>query len=395
MKKLLRFLSLLMLLIGLCAVTVPCLTAAEEQGARLVCLNIGKADCLLLLWEDHAYLIDTGYEQNYPAIELMLAHYGVERLDGVFLTHCHKDHEGGLMKLAMSDISIDAWYAAAIFYDVKTDRHPMALAAALREDTVEWLVCGDVIPVGGNASFTVLGPVSVNEENENNNSLVLRFSCPEGSILLAGDMKEEEEQDLLALGLLSPCELLKAGHHGDNGATKKAFLSVVHPRFALISTDSHEEHDTPAPSTLERLTKIGCKFSVTQDAQDALEAVLSDHQVTVNDVAWHGVPARCTAVSAESDTENALLILRNDSDNTVALSGSTLYFSRGSDLYPLPDIVLAPGETFRIGGKKTEAECDLRLDKKKLWNEKKQDIATLYDACGRGIAWANNGIEDD
>ena len=50
------------------------------------------------------------------------------------------------MKLAMSDISIDAWYAAAIFYDVKTDRHPMSLASALREDTVEWLVCGDVIP---------------------------------------------------------------------------------------------------------------------------------------------------------------------------------------------------------------------------------------------------------
>ena len=62
---------------------------------------------------------------------------------------------------------------------------------------MQYLKAGDVIPVGEQGALTVLGPLTVNEENENNNSLVLRFSCPQGSILLAGDMKDDEENDLL------------------------------------------------------------------------------------------------------------------------------------------------------------------------------------------------------
>ena len=93
--------------------------AISETGAagelRLICLNIGKADCMLLLYQNEAYLIDTGYEQNGPALEAMLRQYGVSRLNGVFLTHCHEDHLGGLMKLAKSDITVDAWYAARIY----------------------------------------------------------------------------------------------------------------------------------------------------------------------------------------------------------------------------------------------------------------------------------------
>ena len=395
MKKCLRFLSLLTLVIGLSTVTVPCLTTAEERGARLVCLNVGKADCLLLLWEDQAFLIDAGYEQNATAVRQMLSYYGVSRLNGVFLTHCHKDHQGGLMALAMADLTIDKWYAAELYYDEKPEKHAAALAAAARGDTVHWLSCGNTVPAGKNAAFTVLGPAVLDTENENNNSLVLRFDCPHGSILLAGDMKEDEEISLLTRGLLTPCELLKAGHHGDGSATKKAFLSAVRPRMALISTNSHEETDTPAPTMLERLTKIGCKYRVTQDAQDALEATLLNREVTVRDVAWPGIPARCTDLSMSINLTDDLLTIRNDSDASVTLNDAILYSSKGSDLFPLPSFTLAPGQVYRVGSKATKAEYDLRLDKKRVWHESKLDMAILYDSYGRGIAWADNGMEDE
>ena len=86
----------------------------ETPEAKLLCLNIGKADCMLLLWQDQAYLIDGGYYQTWPALETALSQYQVTHLNGVFLTHCHKDHFGGLYALAASDVPVDAWYAPAL-----------------------------------------------------------------------------------------------------------------------------------------------------------------------------------------------------------------------------------------------------------------------------------------
>ena len=72
MKKGTRFLALLALLIGLCAIVLPG-GMAETETARLVCLNIGKADCMLLQYQNQNFLIDAGYEATYPALAEMLS----------------------------------------------------------------------------------------------------------------------------------------------------------------------------------------------------------------------------------------------------------------------------------------------------------------------------------
>ena len=157
-----------------------------ESEVRFTCLNIGKGDCMLLQWEDQAYLIDAGYSQTWKALETALAQCGVTHLNGVFLTHCHKDHVGGVYGLAQSDVTVDAWYAPALYYTMNADVHPAQWAAEYQGKTVTWLRAGDVVGAGEGYTFTVLGPLSVNQDNENNNSLVMRFASPAGSILLAG-----------------------------------------------------------------------------------------------------------------------------------------------------------------------------------------------------------------
>ena len=368
-------------------------TAGSE--VKLLCLNIGKADCFLLFSGDTRWLVDAGYEQNYPALEAALKEYQVDRLDGVFLTHCHEDHEGGLLPLAKSDTPVSAWYAAKIFYDVKDGEHPAVLAAKERGEAVTWLSAGDVIQAGADAAFTVLGPLEVNEKNENDNSLVLRFDSPAGSILFCGDMKTAEEEDLLSAGTLTPCTLLKAGHHGDGGTLKDRFLKAVRPQAAVISTSAAEEADTPAESTLLKLKNAACETFVTQDFHDALLLTLSGGKVTgADDVAWTGVPPRIEGITLEIDAGEDTVTLTNTAGNVVSLDGYLLFSTKGDERLPLSGLTLEPGGTWTVGGKKTKVPVDQTWDEKSVWSKKKRDVGVLYDPWGRPVASADNGVSE-
>lgn len=393
MKKcaLLLALALMTGMLSSCAVS----ETGGTEGVRLVCLNIGKADCMLLLYQNEAYLIDTGYEQNWPALETMLRQYGVTHLNGVFLTHCHEDHEGGLFALARSDTAVDAWFAPRIYYGVNENLHPAVRAAAVRNESVTWLEAGNRISVGSDGAFSVLGPLSVDVTNENNNSLVMRFFCGQGSILFAGDMKEDEEYELLQSGAFSSCDVLKVGHHGDNKATSKKMLKIVQPDVAVILTDSREEPDTPASSTLKRLDNVGCVPYISQDFSDALEITLKKGQKpTVTDVVWDNVPKRAENISLSMDAENDTLTVYNQGNEPLNLSGCMVYSTKGNELLALPDAAVAAGGQIVIGTKSTDSGADIYLSAKKVWNKKNLDRAIFYDAYGRVLACTDNGLAE-
>lgn len=389
MKKWIVFLSLIALC---CAGCSGGISEPIQDTVRLLCLNIGKADCMVLTYQEYAYVIDTGYEQTWPALEAALRQFGISRLDGVFLTHCHQDHMGGLMPLANSNIEISAWYAAQIYYDQKEETHPLKLAAESRNQEPVWLEAGSVISVGESASFTVLGPLTENTDNENNNSLVMRFSCPEGSILLVGDMKEDEEYELLDAGVIEPVDLLKAGHHGDNRATTAALLNAAKPKAAIILTSSAEESDTPDASTLTRLEKAGCAVYVSQDFHDAALFSLNSHQITVEDIRWDGVPDKQTDLEIKIDLSHDTLTILNRGNVSVQLQDYAVYSTRGNELTHLPSAALEPGQQYVIGSKTTDLDVDYLWEDKKIWHQKKSDMAILYDAYGRPVAVTDNGI---
>ena len=390
-KRLICVILLLCVFLSGCGSVV---SETQDNAVRLLCLNIGKADCMLLTYGGSAYLIDTGYEQNWPALKTALAQWGVSHLNGVFLTHCHEDHQGGLMALAQSDVQVDSWYAAKIFYDQKESKHPAKLAAAYRNESVAWLEAGDVISVGADARFVVLGPLTVNTDNENNNSLVMRFESPQGSILLAGDMKEDEEYELLSARALTACDLLKVGHHGDNKATGKAFLEAVQPKAAVILTSTAEEPDTPATSTVKRLSKIGCEVYVSQEFHDAALFTLVGGKISVEDVKWQGIPERTEGVRIEINVAQDTLTILNQSGSPLSLKGCALYSTKGNELLYLPDATIQTGERYVIGTGESTVEINSKWRKKRVWHQTNRDVGILYDAYGRPIAFTDNGITE-
>lgn len=92
---------------------------------------------------------------------------------------------------------------------------------------------------------------------KNQNSLVLRLSYGETSLLLTGDLEKEAEEELAASGLLKKTGLLKAGHHGSKGASGEKFLEQVHPDTAILSYGKQNRYGHPAAETVKRLTQAG------------------------------------------------------------------------------------------------------------------------------------------
>ena len=383
-----RFIAILLVL--LCAVCCGCAATEEEGGVRLIALNVGKADCLLLTVDGATYLIDAGYDYTAGRLLTALRQEGISRLGGVFLTHCDKDHYGGLMALADSDIAVDAWYAAAIYYDVKDGWHPAELAAAVRGDAVRYLSAGDELTLGKSAALRVLGPLTENTDNENNNSLVFSVETSDGTLLFTGDMKLEEEYALLEAGLIPQADLLKVPFHGDNTASSAAFVEAVSPAAAVISTSTAEEPDTPASSVLKRYGRIGAEVYVTQDYDFGLALTLQKGRISARALAWE-VPDT-GSVRAEITPEQDLLTLYNDGNADLSLAGWIVFSTKGGECVTLPeDAVLPAGGSWSLGTRATGHGADSTADIKRLWHKSKYDEARIYDAAGRLTAVTDNG----
>ena len=361
-----------------------CAPAGAEGELSLVAINVGKADCLLLTAGDTAYLIDTGTEESWGAVSAALKLLNVMHLDGVILTHTDKDHAGGAWALATSSIAVDEWYAPAYFTDVKAAKHPLVKAAAIRSEEVTWLEAGDTLPLPGGV-LTVLGPVQLDEEKENNNSLVLRAETAAGSILLAGDMEFPEEQSLMALGLIAPADVLKVGNHGEEDATSEAFVQLVQPQVAVISTNTEEEPDTPAPRVLRALS--GSKVVQTQQAQAGVKVTLTAGRAEAFYLSYPELPDKVQGVViSDRSVAQDFICIRNNGREAADVSGWFLYSDKGGQTFVFPaGTVLQPGQEIGISALDSPDAGDFVWPDDEVWHKNKPDTALLYDVYGRLI----------
>ena len=267
----------------LCCCALCCLSscaratteAAPPAPGSALFINVGRADAALFFLANGAYLVDTGSSDSYDALARALETYHVTRLRAVFVTHTDKDHVGGLKKLLKSDVTVEQVYAPAFFCDTTEEKHPARKQAEKRSVPFAWLSAGDVVQAGEGTSFTVLGPLRRDEYDEDNNSLVLLLKTPEGDMLLAADMKQSAEIDLLAANAVPQAAVLKVGRHGKDDASSYAFLNAVRPQLAIISTNTVEDGKTASWKVLALLERVGALTALTQDASCGVLVTLS------------------------------------------------------------------------------------------------------------------------
>lgn len=232
----------------------------KTHDATVVFINAGKADSILVMVDGKNYLIDTGVSDSASIIKDVFVKYGVEKLDGVFLTHTHKDHIGGLKKISKA-YDIDMVYSADISMNEDDGTNRIEKAVDKNGLKLSKLSAGDRVKIADKLYMEVIAPLKYNKKDDNDNSLVLRLLVNGKVFLFTGDMQFAEEQTLLDAGTDVSADVLKVGNHGNPDATSEQFAKAVNPEIAIITTDTSVDTD----SANERVKKLFSKVLLTQD----------------------------------------------------------------------------------------------------------------------------------
>ena len=344
-----------------------------EHSIRLLFVNAGKADCIILEADGLTYLIDTGEDTSVPKILAALAWMETEAIEAVFLTHTDKDHIGGWDAIREA-YPIGALYTALQREDPKTyERMAEGIPYTL-------LSAGQSVPIGNDGLYLdTLCPVYLYPEEENNNSLILRLDYGEETVLFAGDMKELEEADLLETGYDLDCTILKVPYHGRKDGSGSAFLEACTPALSIICSDTETDPDTAHKKVMERLRAYGEVYR-TEDADLGWYVTLEKNGGTiVNAQIRH---SREASLKLESvSRENQMVVIRNTGD-TMDLGGCFLYSERGNEVFIFPQNTILPaGESITLGCVGIPADL-IWTGETGAWHKSKEDRAILYDRWG-------------
>lgn len=220
-------------------------------------LDADQADCAILRTRGHVYVFDAG-DTYTPAADYLSA--TCLHVDGVFLSHPHQDHAGGLTDI-LECFRPDAIYVPAGWFD-QSD-----IAAAVTEGIdraramgipIIELSAGDELALSPAARLTVYNPHAPFDD-VNDMSLLLSVESEGHSVLFTGDLSAKGEPDELP-----DCDVLKVAHHGADDATSPRFLEATTPKIAVISVGENK-HGHPAGLTLHKLKAIGAEILRTDE----------------------------------------------------------------------------------------------------------------------------------
>ena len=94
--------------------------------------------------------------------------------------------------------------------------------------------------------------------------------------LLTGDAETPVEGDLVDSGMDIDADVLKVGHHGSSTSSRKSFLEVVSPEYAIITCDGSEEAGAPHDKVVRYLQEYGIHFLRTDE--NGMISVYTDGQ---------------------------------------------------------------------------------------------------------------------
>ena len=249
-----RFLPLSLLGLALIA---SAMTFVRAWPFSVVFLDAGQADCAVVRSRGRTYLIDVG-DTYTPVADYLSA--TCLRLDGIFLSHPHQDHAGGLNDV-LAAFKPGAIYVPRGWFDQEGTVAPILEGMALADQMgveIRELSSGDVIDLSPTARLTVYSPDPERPpESVNDLSLLTLIESDAGTLLFTGDLSSEGEPDVIP-----SAQVLKVAHHGSSRGTSDRFLKACSPQVAIISVGENN-YGHPAEETLEKLERAGAEIYET------------------------------------------------------------------------------------------------------------------------------------
>ncbi len=286
---------------------LPCFTPE-----RIVALDVGQGDAILIQSKNHAVLVDTG--KPHTGVVSGLARQHVRQLDAVLITHHDDDHFGALSEVLRCVPTKQVLVASdALSCTCENCRELMAKA---QRAPVQGLDVGDTFRVG-EIQCRVLSPSEFRNEGGNEDSIVLKVTAPQESqgalesqsisgsrgtsesqhtsehqstsgsqgtsswtALLTGDAENEVISELCKDGSIGQVDIFKVGHHGSRAAVDDETAQALSPAISLVSVGEGNRYGHPNAQTVESLLKSGSRVERTDEHGDIV-CELNDTQIRV------------------------------------------------------------------------------------------------------------------
>lgn len=358
------------------------ITPYGEHDVKILFMNAGKADSILVQTDGRNYLIDTGTSSSpamiFPALERM----GVETIDAVFFTHTDNDHVGGFETIT-EKYPVSECYTSAISNEWTT------FEDVIGETQWTALDPGAAAELTDGVYFQVLGPIRYNPD-ENENSLVLRLEVNGKTALFTGDMKYNEEKSLIYNEMPLDCDILKVGYHGREDATSVSFMDAASPEIAVITTDRAEDDDSAHKSIIEGLEDRGAQVYVTDESElGVLVEINASGEIIVSSLETAEEPKN-VSITAVSKEDQTVTLINNESE-AVVLEGWYILSETGGELFCFPDgASVGAGETVTVACRGYSGEHDYLWEDNRVWNKTKDDRCVLIDNRGNRVDTAES-----
>lgn len=246
----------------------------QPDKLNVLFLDVGQADCELIIANGQTMLIDAGNRNDGEKIVSALKGLGISKLDYVIGTHVHEDHIGG-MSYIVEAIDIGKFYLPYNTTSTSSYYEKLLVALTNKNMSIEQANVADKFNLG-NASCEIMAVRNDEPENINEESIVLELTYGMQKFLFMGDAEESNEK----LRTWNDIDVLKVGHHGSNTSSSEEFLKQVLPEIAIISVGEGNSYGLPKDNVLKRIEKIGSTIYRTD--KDGTIQIVSDG--TTNEV---------------------------------------------------------------------------------------------------------------
>ena len=231
--------------VGLCLALMASWLEPSLDQVRITVLDVGQGQCILLQTEGRSFLVDCGGDSDTASAELAaqtLLGQGITRLDGLILTHCDRDHAGGVPYLLPR---------------IKTEVLIQPEGGTIQAEIPTIYASQNLELTLGAAELQIFAPSFPGDSNES--SLCVLLDTEKCDILITGDRSGFGERSLLRNSSLGTVDVLIAGHHGSKNSTCQELLEAVRPQIVCISAGSDNPYGHPAAETLTWLARFGCQ----------------------------------------------------------------------------------------------------------------------------------------
>lgn len=228
---------------------------AGIEDERFVVLDSGQGLAIVMQMQDGVWLYDVGPSlDGMSTAQQVIVPYLQQRsvhraLTGLIVSHADLDHAGGYPDLVAAFDVKHLWLG-----DEARMQH-------LYQPFLAERCQAGMHFQGATYQLDVLYPLPDSRpKSSNNHSCVVRLTWRGQRFLLMGDLEGEAEMELVRHYQAElKADVLIAGHHGSNNATRFALLKFVEPDYVVFASGYRNRFGHPHADVLHRVEAAGAK----------------------------------------------------------------------------------------------------------------------------------------